>query len=362
MAAPVRRAAIGARTRAWPAYSRLFVVGDGHEWAIADDVRQISLVAERLGIRTGPEAWVAAVRNQSIFYASHHGLFGTDWRRDDKRIGVAYLHGRPGIPGMPEEDVSYREFTRRHREIDRIQVTCRAMEELVLEVGAAPEKLFLIPIAIELELFPLRDVASRPAARRKLRLPDSAFVVGSFQKDGIGSRDGSKPKPMKGPDVLLAALERLHEQLPELWVLLTGHGRGYVRAGLERLGIPYRHGYPVGREGMAEAYHALDAYIVSSRDEGGPKAVLEAMATGVPLVTTRVGQAVDLVTSGSNGYLVDVEDAEGLAASAERIARAPVGELERLVEAARETAERHSYEALAPRWRELFTGFVDFAV
>jgi len=109
---------------------------------------------------------------------------------------------------------------------------------------------------------------------------------------------------------------------------------------------------------MAEAYHALDVYIVASRDEGGPKAVLEAMATGVPLVTTRVGQAADLVDSGSNGYLVDIEDAEGLAASAQRIVEAPVADIERLVEAARETAERCSYQALAPLWRELFAGFV----
>jgi len=324
-------------------------------------VRQIARVAERLGVRVGPESWVAAVRNQSIFYASHHGLFGTGWTRDRNRIGVAYLHGRPGTPGMPEHDVSYREFTVRHGEIDRVQVTCRAMQEVVLEAGAAPEKVFLIPIGIELDLFPLRDEAARVAARRRLDLPASAFVIGSFQKDGIGWGDGLKPKVIKGPDVLLAALERLRDRVPELWVLLTGHARGYVKTGLERLGVPYRHGYPLGREGMAEAYRALDVYIVSSRDEGGPKAVLEAMATGVPLVTTRVGQAADLVVSGSNGYLVDVEDGEGLAAGAERIAQAATEERERLVRAARETAERHSYDALAPRWLELLAGFVGSA-
>ena len=49
---------------------------------------------------------------------------------------------------------------------------------------------------------------------------------------------------------------------------------------------------------------------VSARasDEGGPRAALEAMATGVPLVSTRVGQAADLVRHGENGWLADVDD------------------------------------------------------
>ena len=52
------------------------------------------------------------------------------------------------------------------------------------------------------------------------------------------------------------------------------------------------------RDGLASAYHALDAYVVPSRQEAGPKGVLESMATGVPLVTTRAGQAPDLVVEG----------------------------------------------------------------
>ena len=96
-------------------------------------------------------------------------------------------------------------------------------------------------------------------------------------------------------------------------MLLTGPARGYVRRELERLGIPYRHVSARSRDELARAYHALDVYLVASRQEGGPKAVLEAMAAGVPLVSTRVGQAQELVEHGIDGWLVDVEDAEGLA-------------------------------------------------
>jgi glycosyltransferase involved in cell wall biosynthesis len=358
VASQARRLVISWRTRSWPPHSRLFVAGDGHDWAIADDARQLRRLARALGVRVGREAWVAAVRGQSVFHASQFGLFGSGWQRRGNRIGVAYLHGRPGTPGMPEFDVCYDELRHRHEELDRVQVSSRAMHELVLEAGIDRAKVFLIPIGIDLETFPLAGPGARSAARRSLELPESAFVVGSFQKDGVGWGEGREPKLIKGPDVLLAALERASESVPELHVLLTGPARGYVRGGLDRLGIPYRHASPAGREQLAAAYAALDAYLVASRDEGGPKAVLEAMASGVPLVSTAVGQAADLVVDGENGFLADVEDADGLAARLQRVAEAPEEERSRLVRAGRATAERTSYEALRPRWRELLSGFV----
>jgi glycosyltransferase involved in cell wall biosynthesis len=111
-------------------------------------------------------------------------------------------------------------------------------------------------------------------------------------------------------------------------------------------------------DAVSEAYAAIDVCLVASRDEGGPRAVLEAMATGVPLVSTRVGQAADLVRDGENGWLVEVEDVEALVERAGWVASAPAGELERMRAAGRGTAEASSYVALRPRWRELLAGFV----
>src|SRR5204862_7356630 len=108
-----------------------------------------------------------------------------------------------------------------------------------------------------------------------------------------------------------------------LHVLLTGPARGYVSAGLERLGVPHSRALLPDLDAVARAYRAIDLCLVTSRDEGGPKAVLESMATGVPLVTTRVGQAADLVRTGENGWLCDVEDAGGLAAAVAQVGRTP---------------------------------------
>jgi glycosyltransferase involved in cell wall biosynthesis len=104
------------------------------------------------------------------------------------------------------------------------------------------------------------------------------------------------------------------------------------------------------------AYHALDAYVVASRQEGGPKSILESMASGVPFVTTAVGQATDLVRDGVNGLVAAVEDDEALAAAVLRV-RDDAALVPALRAAGRRTAEATSHAALAPRWQALLEGF-----
>jgi glycosyltransferase involved in cell wall biosynthesis len=355
---PLRRAAAGMRTRRWPPHSRLFVAADAANWVLAYEARQLERTANGLGVPLGPRALVNGVDRQSIFHQSQFTLLLHDFERRGNHLGFAYFHGRPGTPGMPEFDACFETMRRRHGDIDRVQVTNGDMEALILDTGIAADKLHRIPIGIDLGAFALRTAASRAEARRALGLPESAFVVGSFQKDGVGWGEGREPKLIKGPDVLLAVAEELREAVPELLFLVTGPARGYVRAGLEDLGIPHRHVLLPDIDELPRAYEAIDLCLVTSRDEGGPRAVLEAMATGVPLVTTRVGQAADLVRHGENGWMVEVDDVDGLVEWAGHVAASPEGELEEVLRAGRATAEANSYDALRPRWRELLRGFV----
>ena len=355
---PVRRAAVGLRARGWPAHSRLFIAQEGADWVLAYEARQLARLAAGLGIPVGHERWVNAVGNQAVFHESQFTLLLDDFDPRGNRLGVAYFHGRPGTEGFPEFDVCYRRLEHRHEDVDRVQVTNEAMEALVLETGIDAAKVHRIPIGIDPVAFPPRTDEVKARARRELGLPDSAFVVGSFQKDGVGWGEGREPKLIKGPDVLVASAERLRDVVPDLWFLLTGPSRGYVIDGLERAGIPYRHRYLPSTEAVARAYEAIDLCVVASRDEGGPRAVLESMAVGVPLVTTRVGQAADLVRHGENGWLVDVEDVDGIVAWARHVAEAPGAALDEVLRAGHRTAEENSYAALRPRWRLLLEGLV----
>lgn len=357
---PARLAARGlvrARTSRWPHHSRLFVLGDRGSWSVEEDASHLASTARRLGFEVAPPRWAPFAERQTVFHASHFEALAPRWLASSHCLGTAYLHGRPGTPGFPEFDASFEALCRHPDRLARIQVTHAEMHELVLSAGVDPARVFRIPIGIDIENFQPADVERRVEARRALDLGASAFVVGSFQKDGVGWQEGLEPKLIKGPDVLVAALEAVRAGAPELVVLLTGPARGYVRSELDRLGIPYRHVVVRSREELARAYHALDVYVVASRQEGGPKGVLESMATGVPLVTTRVGQAPELVEDEHNGLLVDVEDAEAIAGAVLRLRddRAVGGAM---TAAGRATAEQYAYQCLDSAWERLLDGFV----
>jgi glycosyltransferase involved in cell wall biosynthesis len=262
----------------------------------------------------------------------------------------------PGT-GVPEFDRAFHNLCKHHHSIHRVQVSHTEMRDLVLSSGIDSSKVFLIPIGINLDFFGVQTPQSRYLVRERLGISQSAVVIGSFQKDGVGWADGNEPKLIKGPDVFLKVIERLKAQIPELFVLLSGPARGYVKSGLERLGIPYRHVFLKSYPEIAGLYSTLDLYLVTSRQEGGPKAVLESMASGISLVTTCVGQAMDLVKHGHNGWMVDVEDVEGLVYWASYVIQHPVAIAPVLVNA-RKTAESNSYASQQPLWQNLLTGFV----
>jgi glycosyltransferase involved in cell wall biosynthesis len=131
-----------------------------------------------------------------------------------------------------------------------------------------------------------------------------------------------------------------------------------VRGELERRGIAHRHTVAQSRSELATAYHALDVYVIGSRQEGGPKGVLESLAAGVPLVSTRVGQAPIIVRDGQTGLLVDVDDVEAIAAAVLRL-HDDSGLRESFRAPGRTTAEQYEYERLDPAWAGLLEGLVE---
>ena len=352
------RSLVGVRARRWPPATRLFSLGERSGWSVDEDAAFLEAAARRLGYEVAPSDWARFCGNQAVFHSSHFEALTPRWLESSHRLGTAYLHGRPGTPGYPEFDRAFEQLRSSPQRLSRIQVTHGELRDLVLSAGVDSSRVHVIRIGIDLANFPSGNADLRARARAAFDIPSEAFVVGSFQKDGVGWDEGLEPKLVKGPDILVAALERLRSEAPELFVLLTGPARGFVRRELERLGIPYRHLFVRSRAELARAYHALDVYVVASRQEGGPKAALESMAAGVPLVTTRVGQAQELVEDGRNGLLADVEDAETLAALALRV-REDASLRDRLRPAGRRTAEAYEYERLDPAWDALLTGFVE---
>lgn len=350
------RQVAGFYTARWQPWSRVIIQSDNAGWVLDQEGKEIRAIMARYGVSCIKKKWLHHCQNQCVFFLSAGLLLDNpDWP-DGFRIAGAYYHGRPGT-GEPVFDKRFEKLSRLHPRISRLQVTNRAFHEIILESGIDPAKVFTIPIGINLDYFPFQTLESRKQARDKFSIPDSAVVVGSFQKDGAGWGEGDEPKMIKGPDILLKTLAILKEQVPDLFVLLSAPARGFVKKGLESMRIPYRHYILSDYSQIGNLYQCLDAYIVSSREEGGPKAVLESMASGVPIISTRVGQAADLIQHELNGWLVDSEDSEALAHWTLH-ALQNQNLCSHVLQRARMTAEANSYEAQSSLWYDFLDGFV----
>lgn len=131
--------------------------------------------------------------------------------------------------------------------------------------------------------------------------------------------------PEKGVDVFLHAAAILLRQYPELRFAVAGEGpeRPALEASLRALGLTKRVTLAGSQKDMPEFYAGLDILVSASRQEGLPVALLEGVASGLPVVATRVGAVPEVVESELTGLLVDPGSPEGLAGAISRLVAAP---------------------------------------
>ena len=125
-------------------------------------------------------------------------------------------------------------------------------------------------------------------------LDERLFTIGSFQRDTEGS-DLESPKLEKGPDIFIKVLKEIKKHKTNLRVLLSGLRRQYVIKQLEELDIEYEYYEMCDFKKMNELYNMCDYYLVTSRYEGGPQAILEASQTKCKILSTNVGVSKDIL-------------------------------------------------------------------
>ena len=300
----------------------------------------------------GPSLAWRIVRNSIVHFLSPPGYFsGKMYQRihhSNSQV-INWTHGRR-TNANPEFSRRLDQIGEASTYVDKIVVQTGIGAETLRAEGVDPAKLVHIPLGIDTHLFRPPTRVESNEMRRKLDIPQTSYCIGSFQKDGNGWGEGMSPKWVKGPDTFLEVVRRLRHDF-ELCVLLTGPARGYVKAGLDQLNVAYRHVWLKDYSDVARHYSALDLYIIASRDEGGPLALLEAMASKVPVVSTRVGMSVDLLSDGDKGLLAEVDDVEGLVASAARV----LGDAElrhAIAVNAFQTVQQYDWSIIANRYHE----------
>ena len=158
------------------------------------------------------------------------------------------------------------------------------------------KKIFHIPYWVNDNNFFYIDEKNK--LRDKYSIGENDWLVGSFQRDTEGS-DLKSPKLIKGPDIFIKNVLNLYENNKDLKVILTGKRRQYVIENLKKHDIPFAYFEMVNSKELNELYNILNLYIVSSRIEGGPQAILECAITKTPIVSTDVGLAKEILHESS---------------------------------------------------------------
>ncbi len=219
-------------------------------------------------------------------------------------------------------------------------------EEIVGRLRIVPaEKTFVIPLALDLADF--ERLPPRGGFRHELGFAPEDFVFGIV----------GRIAPIKNHELFLRAAAIVARRVPRSRFAIVGGGSEIeeLRRAAAELGIGERVRFTGVRTDLSAVYSDLDAVVLTSRNEGTPLSLIEAMAAGLPVVATNVGGVEDLLTkewSGDiasrrffpsekpRGLLVASGDAEGLAAAQARLVEEPALARE-LADAGRNYAFEH---------------------
>lgn len=176
-------------------------------------------------------------------------------------------------------------------------------ELLGFDIGS-PDRIRVMPLGLDLDRF-LGGESARGHLRAELGLaPDTPTV-------GIVAR----LVPIKAHEVFLEAAARLTRRVAGAVFVIVGDGerRAALEAEVQRHGLRGRVHFLGWRRDLERIYADLDVVALSSRNEGSPVSLIEAMAAGRPVVSTRVGGVPDLIEDGRTGMLVAAGAPEALA-------------------------------------------------
>ena len=160
--------------------------------------------------------------------------------------------------------------------------------------------------------------------------------------------------PAKNHALLLQTVARLRESGRDVSLTLVGDGplRGALEERARELGISERVRFAGRRTDTAAFYRDCDLFVLLSDYEGMPMSIIEAMASGLPVVATRAGGVAELVADGVNGALVEA-DADAAAGAIAAVCDDPAL-YARLSAGAVRTASRHSAAAMMEKYVDLY--------
>lgn len=234
---------------------------------------------------------------------------------------VATVHGME----ITTEDFSISRTCHSH-----LVVVCHQGRNQALALGMPPEDVTLIPNGVDLEKFV--PLTAGNSLRSAFDVPPEAPLIGF-----VGRLDW-----VKGPDQFVRAVEVVHKKRPDAHFVLVGRGpmENELVTLIDHLGLGDCIHVAGLRTDTWNIYPALDVLVQTSRVEGMPLVLLEAMACGCPIVAMGVGGVLELVEVYSTGLLAAPGDWEGVGSALLALLAEPA-QMKQMGQAARRRAEQH---------------------
>jgi glycosyltransferase involved in cell wall biosynthesis len=196
---------------------------------------------------------------------------------------------------------------------DRIIVLGEGQRDEIASLGVAPASK-LEPIRLGLELGQFLDAEhARGGLRRELCLDDQIPLIGIV----------ARLVPIKAHEVFFEAAAHVLKAEPRARFVVVGDGerRAELEAMVEHMGLGAAVRFLGWRRPMVGVYADLDVVALTSRNEGSPVALIEAMASARPVISTQVGGVPDVVVDGVTGLTVPSGDAAALGKGILRLLR-----------------------------------------
>lgn len=208
-----------------------------------------------------------------------------------------------------------------------IAISPHLRQEIACYGIADAAKIEVIPLGLELQA--MKCLPTRGLLRTQLGLTESVGLIAAV----------GRLVPIKNIHLFLDAAAIAHQQNPQIRFALIGDGelRQELEAYAQKLAIDDVVIFTGWRRDLPQIYADLDAVIISSNNEGTPASLIEAMAAGCPVISTRVGGVPDIITDGQTGRIVPPQDAEALAKAMLSIFQSPA-DTRKMADLAREFA------------------------
>lgn len=316
---------------------------DEHPFVATLKRRQVPVIE----LRGSPRAYRAEYRQlQAIFARVKPDIVHTHGYRSDllgvlaaRRVRIATVSTAHGFTGGGLKGSMYewiqRATWRMHTAVIAVS---QPLVARLRAAGLRHERVHLVPNGWSRE----GSGMTRADARAALGLPTGARLIGWV---GRLSQE-------KGPDVMLDAMPHV---AADIILVMVGDGpeRTALDAQAARLGLGERVRWLGAVPEAGKYFSAFDGFVLSSRTEGTPIALFEAVAAGVPVVATAVGGVPEVVTE-REALLVRPEDPAALGAAVARLTADPAATALRAAAASLRLESQYGVEAWVRRYDEVY--------